>query len=176
MTDGDVTVRPATAGDVPAIQRIAHDGWRAAYGDFLSDDALEHVRETWHTAERRRSAVEREDVAFFVACEQTGDDSDADERVVGYASGGLPDDAEHAVVGTLYVDPDRWGEGYGTTVFERVLDALRERGASRVEIAVFAANAVGRSFYESREFAVVDETEESIADETVGVVTYAGNL
>ena len=182
-----VTVRPARPEDVSAVQRIAHAGWRAAYGDFLDDDTLEHVRETWHTRETFRRSVERTDVPFFVACERddagedggdagAADADDADERVVGYASGGFPDDAAHAVVGTLYVDPLRWGEGYGTALFERVLDALRARGADRVEIEVFAENDVGRSFYESRGFAVVAEGTETIAGETARVVTYAADV
>lgn len=167
----DVTVRAARPGDAPAVQRIAHEGWRATYGDFLSSSTLEHVRNEWHTLETFRELASRDDVDFFVA--------ESDDELVGYASGGVPDpdsEPERGVVGTLYVAPDRWGEGVGSAVFERLLDALRDRGARRVEIAVFSENGVGRSFYESQGFAVVDEHEDDIAGERHATVTYASGL
>lgn len=173
-------VRRATTQDVPAIQRIAHAGWRAAYGGFLDEAVLEHVRQEWHTRDAIRHSVERHDVSWFVACERDGgagaDDDPAPEHVVGYASGGVPDGSDHAVVSTLYVDPDNWGEGYGSAVFDRVVETLHDRGADRLEIRVLADNDVGRSFYESRGFDVAAHTTEEIAGETVDVVVYQSEL
>lgn len=185
-TDDAPLVRRATPQDVPAIQRIAHAGWRTAYGGFLDEAVLAHVREEWHTRDAIRRSVQRDDVSWFVACERDAGggtaavagqgDEPGGERVVGYASGGVPDDADHAVVGTLYVAPDRWGEGYGSAVFDRVVEALGDRDADRVEISVFAENDVGRSFYESRGFDVAAHTTEEIAGEPVEVVVYESGL
>ncbi|PSQ10572.1 hypothetical protein BRC98_05090, partial [Halobacteriales archaeon QS_7_68_65] len=145
------------------------------------------------------------DVAHFVACEPprvsngaSGERRDpravADGAVIGYVGGGVPED-DRGAVGALYVDPDRRGEGHaseasvstgdehsessggiGTRLFERELDALAERGATRVTIRVLAANTLGRSFYESRGFEVVETSEDDLFGETRAAVTYAREI
>jgi GNAT superfamily N-acetyltransferase len=108
---------------------------------------------------------------------ERGDEGGEDGAVVGDAGGWVPDaDDPERVVGALYVDPDRWGAGIGTRLFERALDALREQGVTRVTIRVLAENAVGRSFYESLGFEVAAESAEDLFGETRPAVTYASEI
>ncbi|EMA42441.1 GNAT family N-acetyltransferase [Halococcus saccharolyticus] len=183
-----VTVRQSTPVDVAGIQRVARRGWAAAYGDFLAEGTIDRAMDEWYASERVREQITRGDVAHFVACE-TGDVSGSvsgertdpravEEQVVGYVGGGIPDtnERERGAVWTFYVDPDWWGEGIGTRLFERELDALRERGASRVTVRVLAANTVGRSFYESQGFEVAETGEDDLFGETRAAVTYARDI
>ncbi len=50
---------------------------------------------------------------------------------------------------------------------------LRERAVVRVETTVLAGNDVGRSFYESRGFAVSEAYDDDLFGETVRALTYA---
>ncbi|WP_049901748.1 GNAT family N-acetyltransferase [Halococcus agarilyticus] len=182
-----VTVRQSAPADVAGIQRVARRGWEAAYGEFLAVATVERAMDEWYASESVREQIVDGGVAHFVACE-TGDVSEgtdgkrtdprAVEQVVGYVGGGIPDANEpgRGAVWTFYVDPDRWGRGIGTRLFERELDALRERGATRVTIRVLAANAVGRSFYESQAFEVVERGEDDLFGETRAAVTYARDI
>lgn len=180
-----VTVRQSMPADVSGIQRVARRGWEAAYGDFLAETTIERAIDEWYASEGVREQITRGDVAHFVACETndgagraSGDQTDpgaVEERIVGYVGGGIPED-ERGSVGALYVDPDRWEEGVGTRLFERELDALAERGASRVTIRVLAANTIGRSFYESQGFEVVETGEDDLFGETRAAVTYARDI
>lgn len=163
----DVTVRESTPADAAGIQRIARRGWSAAYGDLLDRETIERAMDEWYAAESVRGQIEREDVAHFVAVEN--------EAVVGYVGGGVSE-GEHGAAWTFYVDPDRWDGGVGSRLFERELDALRNRGVTRVTIRVLAENAVGRSFYESRGFEVAEKGIDDIFGETRPAVTYAGGI
>ena len=167
MGMADVTVHESTPEDVPGIRYIARRGWEAAYGDFLAAATIERAMDEWYASDTVRGQVEREAVAHFVAVE--------DGEVVGYVGGGISE-GERGAVWTFYVDPDRWGEGIGTRLFERELDALRERGATYVTIRVLAANAVGRSFYESQDFEVAEEGRDDLFGKSQPAVTYAGDI
>lgn len=163
----DVSVRETTVEDVPEIRNVARRGWTAAYGDFLAEATIEHAMDEWYASETVRGQVEREEIAHFVAA--------GNGEIVGYVGGGISD-GESGAVWTFYVDPSRWDEGIGTRLFEHELDALRERGVTRVTIRVLAENAVGRSFYESRGFEVIEESEDDLFGEQQPAVTYAGDI
>jgi GNAT superfamily N-acetyltransferase len=66
-----------------------------------------------------------------------------------WASRGGSDPRLAYLVGPL-VDPDWWGEGIGTTLYDTALDALAGRGFRRVEMAVEAGNRPARDFLERR--------------------------
>jgi hypothetical protein len=95
----DIAVRRATTEDVPAIRRIAHAGWRAAYGEFLPPPVLDRVHEEWHAGEDLRESVSSEDVAFLVATAAGGEEGS--DEVLGYASGGIRAGTNVGVVGAL---------------------------------------------------------------------------
>ncbi|MFC7155896.1 GNAT family N-acetyltransferase [Halomarina halobia] len=160
----DVTVRPATPDDVPGIRRIARRGWEAAYGDFLADETVERALAEWYAPAFVRDAVERDGTIYRVAV--------ADGEVVGYATGRVDDVGR---LTSLYVDPDRWGEGIGTRLLEAVFDRLRERGVGRLEVRVLAVNEVGRAFYESRGLEPVAEAETDLFGASHREVVYAGS-
>jgi len=154
------TVREARPADVAGIRRVAREAWHAAYGDLMTEAAIEATLRDYYDAEAVERAVGAETVVYLVAV--------ADGRVVGYASGGANEESgpETAELSSIYVDPDRWGEGVGSRLFGALSDRLRERGFGRVRAVVLAANGAGRPFYRARGFERVDEHEERVGGET----------
>lgn len=165
------TVREAVPEDVPAIQRVARAGWHAAYDDSLGPDTVDDCIDDWYDAETVVSGIENDDVAYFVA--------EVPDEVVGYASAG-PTDEEYpeTVAGlySIYVHPDRWGAGIGTTLLGRCLDRLRNRGFERIHLRVLDDNEVGISFYRSRGFERVDEEEVELQGTPVTESEFAREL
>lgn len=167
----EATLRPATVADVPEIQSVIRDGWTAAYMDILTEDTIRKAHTNWHTTERLKDPVTADDHASTVV--------DLNGQVIGIADALRPDpdsDPALGVVGVLYVSPAYWGDGYGSRLWNSSLAALREMGASRVSVRVFAENDVGRSFYESKGLSPKRTLEEELFGETVRSVEYESSL
>lgn len=166
----EVTVRDAATDDVAAIQHVARATWHAAYDEILGPDAVDEQVAEWYRDDVVTDAVESDDVVYLVA---------SDEDVVGYASAGPSeqvDDDATAQLYTIYVARDYWGDGIGSRLLDAVIEQLREQGYDAVRINVLEENDVGRSFYESHGFPVVEESTTTVADETVEEVVYVGTL
>lgn len=165
----DVTVRPADTGDVPGIRRVARRGWHAAYEDVLARETIEAKLDEWYDPETVRGYVEREGVGYFVAVD--------DGQVLGYATGGPSDKGEDVgFLGAIYVDPDYWGEGIGSRLLDRIESFLAERGYERLRFRVLAENDVGTSFYRSRGYEAVEETQTELADEVAPELLFEGPI
>ena len=97
-------------------------------------------------------------------------------RVIGYTSGSNSEHGPGAELGTIYVDPDWWGEGVGTALFDELRARLRQRGFERVRAVVLAENEAGLPFYRRHGFEQVDEHEEVVGDESHRALVVAREL
>ncbi|MBO6782909.1 MAG: GNAT family N-acetyltransferase, partial [Alphaproteobacteria bacterium] len=146
-----IRVRPARQDDVAEIARIHVESWRSAYAGLLPDASLVRMSvagqaRQWRSVVRRADHLHR----VFVAADAR---PDAPEAVIGFASCGparhpagssrSPNDGE---VFTLYVEPDRQGEGAGRALLERCLDTLAGERRRHAVVWVIAANP-SRFFY-----------------------------
>lgn len=167
-----VTVREGDSGDVAAVRRVARGAWEAAYSDVLTAETVDRAMAEWYSVEVVRERLTREAGLFLVA---VAGDSDGDAgEVVGYVDTLLRDG--DAVIGALNVRPDWWREGAGSRLLDRAVPPLAQQGATRARARALAANDVGRSFYESRGYSVVERGEDDLFGETVPAVTYAREL
>ena len=147
--------------------------WRAAYDGLLPDDVLdaqepssdERAVERWHG----RLAANRR--GTFVAV--------ADGTVRGFADVRWGDAGTKDFVGegeadlkAIYVDPDYWGEGVGTALVERALDALPD-SVEALRLEVLEGNAVGRRFYEARGFERTGTASHEVGDESYPTAVYS---
>ncbi len=151
-----VTVRAATADDLEAVAAVARDAWYAAYGGFLDPETVEAGLARNYDEAVLAAAVDHDDVEFLVAAD--------DGEVVGFASAEQTW-ADEVELHTLYVHPDRWGEGIGSALLDRAETWAREQGVDRIACGVFADNAVGVGFFERRGFRRGAETRVELAGE-----------
>ncbi|WP_049927986.1 GNAT family N-acetyltransferase [Halopiger goleimassiliensis] len=155
-------VRQATTDDVWAIHETARQSWHAAYDDVLGPERVDDVVDDWYALGDLESSIEdasqRTDAAFLVV---PGDD---DTGTAGFAHVvPWPEDETVAYLVRIYVRPDRWGEGIGTALLERLESDLPER-FDRLRLDVLADNEIGVSFYESSGFDRVTTRETDLAD------------
>ena len=139
----NVDVRTATAEDLAAVEAVARDAWYAAYGGFLEPQSVEAGLAQAYDEDVLATAVEHDAIEFLVA--------ELDGEVDGFASAERTW-ADEVELHTLYVHPDRWGEGVGSALLDEVEAWATEKDVDRVVAAVFADNVVGRGFLEARGF------------------------
>ena len=145
----DVSVRPATAGDVAEIARIQADTWRLAYRTVLAPEVLEAITPE-AVAPSWQAAIESPptpDYRVFVAMEgqwRTGFAAvgpDADHQPED------PDEDSTAAVSLLIVEP-RWGRrGHGSRLLAAMADTCRAAGRTRLVAWVAAADTASLQFY-----------------------------
>ena len=151
-----VTVRAATGEDLAAVEAVARDAWYAAYGGFLEPRTVEAGLAEAYDEAVLSAAVEHDDIEFLVA--------EADDEVVGLASAERTW-ADEVELHTLYVHPDRWGEGVGSALLSAVEEWAYEQGVDRIACGVFAENAVGVGFFDAKGFRRGREREAELAGE-----------
>ncbi|MFC4407977.1 GNAT family N-acetyltransferase [Haloarchaeobius iranensis] len=167
----DYIVREAEQADASGIQRVARAGWHAAYDDAMGSDTVDDCIDDWYDHETVAGAITDDDIDYLVAT--------AEDRVVGYASAGpTDDDRPEAVAGlySIYVHPDRWGAGIGTTLLERCTGRLRERGFEHLCLRVIATNEVGISFYRSHGFEKTGEEAAELKGQSLDEYEFARAL
>jgi ribosomal protein S18 acetylase RimI-like enzyme len=146
---GVMDVREATAGDVQAVQRVARAAWHAAHAEIAGEAVVEEFLDEYYSTERLREDVASQSRLFLVA----EDVRDGGDGVVGFALALRSDDEPDVfALGRIYVHPDRWGEGIGSRLLDRVEGHVRAREGSRLRLGVMAENERAVGFYESRGF------------------------
>jgi ribosomal protein S18 acetylase RimI-like enzyme len=163
----EATVRPAVPDDAAAVLDVARESWHAAYDDLLGPEAVEETVESWYDADSLARHARDDGRPFLVA--------DADS-VVGFAEAVWDADVSEGEgepglvhLSRLYVRPERWGEGVGTALLDRLVDGVRERGGTALRLEVFAENERAVAFYDAYGFERVERT----TDERFGVVREA---
>lgn len=147
--------RPAIPADASAIERVARESWHAAYDDFFGEEAVDEVVDEWYELGDLRDAAEY-DEHVFVVVDEKGD-------LPGFAHAKFNPERDVWMLIRIYVIPGRWGDSIGTALLEDVGAELKDRDVSTYELAVFAENDVGISFYKSREFKRVETAEVELA-------------
>lgn len=155
-------------------ERIIADAWRDAFGDIVSEEAIERVETAASgsgLAERYRRVTDDDSQLALIAL--------MEDQVVGTASMAWGSDStnrfvepDEAELVTLYVDPERWSEGIGTELIDEVFHRL-PASTDRLLLQTFVENEQGRAFYESRGFETVETWTFEIADESYPTVVYA---
>jgi GNAT superfamily N-acetyltransferase len=130
-------IRPAQAGDVPAIYRLIRD--LAEY-----ERSLDHVRAS--EEDLRQSLMADEPAVFAHVAEHDG-------QVVGFALWFLSFstwEGKHGIyLEDLYVQPGARGHGYGRALLAELARICVRRGYQRLEWSVLAWNSPALGFYAS---------------------------
>lgn len=146
--DPDLSVRPATRADLPAVARLAarlvrlHHGFDAQR--FLCLEPLEAGYERFFGRE-----IEDDDAVILVAVapDQQG------PRVLGYAYGRLePRDWNELLdacgkLHDLYVDEDARGRGAASALVEAMVARLEAKGAPRVVLLSATPNLAAQKLF-----------------------------
>ena len=153
----DISYRPATAADAPAIAALHTASWRDAYAGILDPEFLAGPVEAEHLA---NWTVRLADPPPGLMVEAALEDS----RLVGFICAHRDFDPRWGSwIDNLHVSPDMRGRKVGEALMRRVAGLLRDSGAADgLHLWVFEANVAGLRFYERLGGRVVETTASRI--------------
>jgi ribosomal protein S18 acetylase RimI-like enzyme len=138
-----MNIRPASAADLPAIDRVFRTSFCDTFAHLYKAEDLESFLGEF-TAEAWAAEFARQDHAFQVG-EQDG-------QVLGYAKLGpnkLPHVPADGVIELkqLYLLKQAHGTGMASALMDWVLDEARRRGAQSLALSVWSGNERAQAFY-----------------------------
>lgn len=133
----NVTIRLASAGDIPALARVWHDAWHSSHAAIDPDVAARRPIEFFN--ERIGTALPNCAAAVV------------DGEVIGFASW------EGDSIGQVFVMPAFHGRGVAALVIRAAEDALQAEGFNRITLFCRTGNDRARAFYEKQGWEVVGE-------------------
>jgi ribosomal protein S18 acetylase RimI-like enzyme len=135
-----VTVREAVTDDLDAIRDVAEASWYAAYGGMFDPPTIAEALAEYYDPELLEVAIEHDEIAFYIAA--------VDGELVGFASAEQTW-ADEVELHTIYVHPDRWDEGVGSALLDRVIEWARQQGVDRIACGVLEGNTIGIGFFDA---------------------------
>lgn len=139
----DMYVRNMTADDIGEVRRIYISGWQNAFRGIVPQAYLDQMNlDDW--APPFEGAYVLTDGKNILGTSSVSPARDA--AFVGWGE-----------IISIYVLPERIGQGYGHFLFEAVRGKLTERGFDKIYLTVFEENMRARKFYEKHHFSWNDE-------------------
>jgi ribosomal protein S18 acetylase RimI-like enzyme len=112
-------------------------------------------------------AVTDPSVGYFVAVA---------DGVVGYASGDAGDTEGVGHLTSIYVHPDRWGDGIGSRLLNSVERFLAAEGVRDVRLRVLAGNDDGIEFYRAQGYERESAQTAEMGSRTYRELVFRGRL
>lgn len=135
-------IREAVIEDVDAIAAVHVAAWRETYPGIMPREILDGLGVGQRAAQWRRwfdPASEQPDRRVLTVCVHDG-------KVVGFASGAVPDEDDQAELQTLYLLKRAQGQGYGRHLIEDLAGRLATLGATSLMLWMADGNPTG-GFY-----------------------------
>lgn len=156
-----IQIRSADLSDAKAIYAIWADGWRYAYKNILSPEALERfvgdsvVKNRIDTFQGHLENEKSKGNVFLVAT--------AEDKVIGFVSGGVPNSKEcksDKELDGMYIDTDYIGKGIGKLLFQSFALEMKKQGAKTFGLMCFSDNE-SMKFYKKMGGVVTVERQSS---------------
>lgn len=156
-------IEPAEPAAVASIRTVVRASYRTSYA--LSPAVIDGLLASWFERDALESRLDDEAITGLVAR--------ADGDIVGYGAGVVGDQVSE--LRRIHVAPERRGEGIGSALFDRLVEALQTGNGTQIHAPVLTANTVGGSFYEHRGLTVVGYRDREIAGEQLAQAVYASD-
>lgn len=142
----DLTIRPATLNDAPALADIYRCSWLAAYDGLIPDDAIRDVNSGRDDGCRKMLADPSSGWHFLALRENIP---------VGLVSLCRCRNEAASMSGeirALYLRPEYWRYGYGAKLLKFAEQTLKASGFDHTVLWVLQSNLRARRFYEANGF------------------------
>ncbi len=151
-----INIRYAAVEDAAKLGDIHVRSWQAAYQGIVPDEVLNKLNP--QKSQQLFAKLINEGAAQYGVILDK-------EELIGFISFGKSRDEEHdekdGEIYALYLDPQKYHQGYGTPLFQWGIAELTKKGFSRIFLWVLEENLDARKFYTKNGF-VYDGVKQEI--------------
>lgn len=140
----EISIRPATAADVPAVRDVLVTTWHDTYDAIYGLQRVNAVTADWHSADALGRLVSFGPASLMIAVRDGKIIATATARMIA---------ATQAKLDRLYVLPSAQGHGIGTRLMRETLSRLPD--ASTVVLEVEPQNRKAVDYYRAQGFSYV---------------------
>lgn len=148
----DLTLRPATPEDIPALSRLGRDSFVEKFGHLYRPEDLAAFLDEAHAPATLAREIADPQRRYCLAV--------AGDTLAGYCKLAIPSSlANHGdfsrpiEIKQLYTDPARTGRGIGAALMTWALDEARAHDADAIQLSVWSGNPDAQRFYARYGFA-----------------------
>lgn len=136
-------IRPATDADIPLLQRLAEETWRASYSEMLAPEQIDYMLGWMYGAEKIAAEL-AQGVVWQIA--------EMMSEPAGYYAWSFEQESSRARLHKLYVVPARQRQGIGRSMLEHAMRGAQSEGAHEMSLSVNKHNRRAQRLYESAGF------------------------
>lgn len=148
-----LNLRKAYESDIPLIRELSQQVWPQTYATILSTAQIEHMMEMMYSPASLKEQLKQNNEFIIV---NDGPDP------VGFASFGKEADGIYKLH-KIYLLPHMQGKGAGRFVIEQILQAMRRKGCSALQLNVNRNNKAV-DFYQKLGFEIIREEDNDIGN------------
>ena len=146
-----ISIRSATADDLPAIHDLAHKIWPSAYSHILSTEQLEYMLDLIYSLASLHRQLINLKHNFFIVLDKN--------NPVGFASFSQKEmNSETYRLHKIYVLHQQHGTGIGKLLLAHIINSVKSSGGTFLELNVNRHNKA-RHFYEKSGFKIIAEED-----------------
>ena len=136
-------IRDFTINDHNSVCEIALASWKVAYSQRYTSDQIEEIIKDWYSKENHLGMIPNisDHFLFFKVVE-------FNNRIIGVCLGNI----KESKLDRLYIHPDYFNKGYGTTLLDMFEKVLMKNGKSSITLSCDKLNCIGLSYYKKRGF------------------------
>lgn len=146
--DPSVKILLATEADLPPLAELAAVIWRQHYPGIISPEQIEYMLAQMYSLDTLTTDLRAKNISFFRLL--------VADRFVGFAALGPQPEPGVMKLHKCYLLPEMHGRGYGSLLLKHCEQAARQRGASRLILAVNKRNTKALTAYRRNGFLVAE--------------------
>jgi len=145
-----LSIRTATAQDIPLIRELTNKIWPQTYAHILSEEQIAYMLGMMYSPEKLAEQI-NELNHQFILCYDDGQPM----AFAGYSE----IEKNGYKLHKIYVLPNQQGKGIGRYIIDYIANDIKAKGASALYLNVNRYNYSARSFYEKLGFTLYKEED-----------------
>ena len=149
-----LSIRNASADDIPLIQQLTMSIWPKTYGHILSRQQMDYMLEMMYSHSSLQKQMKEEGCTFIIA--------ENDEGGVAFAS---YHEAKPKIwkLNKIYILTNQQGKGTGKSIINHIIAQIKKQGASALQLQVNRSNNA-KLFYKKLGFTIIETADFDIGN------------